>query len=275
MAVLVEGLCALTEVRAIATDYLTPSVSIHVGHVDDGTANLSTLPWKAWSRSSNGPKLLSSFAPHHSPHVYQLASLVSPLLASILDKIDLKATSAETQHRVLRLYDLIVEYKLDVYLDLLQIGAYHTPQARSRALGLLFDFWPDACGHLTSTRPLSSRLSGVDPLEHEFVPWRFGSKESHDRSGASVSCDACRNELTGFGLRCSLCPSSVHVTCYDPPSGSFLSEYPPDSDRGTHRIAVTRFSRLLPRQRDGKEAASPQEAGHLFRTVSLPVYRDH
>lgn len=226
---------------------------------------------------------MSSFAPHQPVDVYRLSSLVSPLLASVLQKMDMTTASVETRARVCRLYEMIMDIKLDAYLDLLQIVAYHSSRARHCAMTLLASYWPEATGHLIVTRPLplwrNNRKqhvnAAINPLEHEFVPWRFPASRKRapivgDGDSAFENCQACGSNLYGFGLRCTLCPCIVHFNCYDSPSGSFLSQYPPNSEGGTHRVAVTRFSRLLPR-RQGENLDVLNKAEHSFYPVRMRI----
>ena|SRR3984885_6595215 len=259
----------------------TPAISIRIGDADENTrAQLST----SWPTPDAAPRFLGSFAPHQPAEIYRLASLVSPLLASILDRIHVPTASVETRARVCRLYELIIDTKFDAYLDLLQIVAYHSSDARYSAMTLLANYWPEATGHLTVTRPLPLWRNGnrkrmevpISPLEHEFVPWRFPASRKRATFGdadpsASENCQACGNHLYGFGLRCTLCPCIVHLNCYDSPSGSFLSQYPPNTEGGTHRVAVTRFSRLLTRRRGEESPEVLNKAGHDFYPVRTDI----
>ncbi len=165
--------------------------------------------------------------------------------------------------------------KVDSYLDILQVIAYHSHEARYRAYTLLTSFWPESTGHVTasipfpvvkgpSTRDDSRRFKshGNDnPFEHQFISWRFSAPSQRSNSRTSsvtfhdvsthfpTQCQVCNEPIHGFGLQCLLCPCAIHFRCYDAPSGSFFSEYPSAQDPETHRVAVTRFSRILPSQR--------------------------
>jgi len=123
----------------------TPAISIRIGDADEN--NGAQLP-ASWPTPDSARRFLSSFAPHQPAEIYRLASLVSPLLASILDRIYVPTASVETRARVCRLYELIMDAKFDAYLDLLQIVAYHSSDARYSAMTLLANYWPEATGHL-------------------------------------------------------------------------------------------------------------------------------
>lgn len=278
----VMDFCSLTGTiypgRSLAA---TPSISIQIRDVDNEHLRPSSANPESWSASSPSLRLMSTFAPHHAVDIYRLSALVSPLLASMLDRISVETSSFETTHQACRIYELILNAKLDAYLDLLQVAAYHSAAARYGAFSLLAQHWPEAFGHLTVTTPLpvsSSRHAQhspppIDPYEHEFIPWRFpGSKKrstNHlDADTALEHCQACGNGLQGFGLRCTLCSCAVHFNCYDSPSGNFFSQYPPESSGGTHRVAVTRFSRILPRNRGETDSSELPTAGHTFHPVS-------
>ena len=206
----------------------------------------------------------------------------------MLDRIDVSTASIETRTRVYRLYELIMDTKPDAYLDLLQIVAYHSSNARYSAMTLLANYWPEATGHLAVTRPFPlwrpnnrERVNAsISPFEHEFVPWRFPANRKRSTAignadfSASDICQACGNNLYGFGLRCTLCPCIVHFSCYDSPSGSFLSQYPLNTEGGTHRVAVTRFSRLLPKRRGEESLEVSNPAGHHFCPVRAVILID-
>lgn len=201
-----------------------------------------------------------------------------------MDKIDPSKAIPEIRNRLQRLYQLIIDSKPDAYLDLLQVAAYHSSSARHSAISLLANYWPEALGHVTTTRRLSfwpdrqnqDANPKIDPYEHEFIPWRFPAQKRRMTTGVgdaevsvSDTCQACGNALHGFGLRCTLCCCTVHFNCYDSPYGSFLSQYPPAHEGGTHRVAITRFSRLLPRRRGEEDWDLQVKSGHVLRPVRL------
>jgi hypothetical protein len=261
----------------------TPAISIQIGDPDENASHVHSHFPNAWPTPNPAPRLISSFAPHQPVDIYRLSSLVSPLLASVLERIDMSTASVETRARVCRLYEMIMDIKLDAYLDLLQIVAYHSSHARHCAMTLLANYWPEAAGHPTVTRPFPLWRNHkrqyvnptISPFEHEFVPWRFPAARKRAPnvgdadSSAFENCHACGNNLHGFGLRCTLCTCIVHFNCYDSPSGSFLSQYPPNSEGGTHRVAVTRFSRLLPRRQGEENLEVLNKAGHSFYPVRI------
>ncbi|KAG6832130.1 hypothetical protein H0H87_002442 [Tephrocybe sp. NHM501043] len=126
------------------------TVAIHIEPVEDLTpqSGLEPLQWRSWSASPYGSqKLRSTYAPSQSLAVYLLSSLIAPLLATIVDFVDLEPKSdagTDVLHRFRRLLRLIVEAKPDAYNDVLQLVGYHTHQARRTALSILCAVWPDA-----------------------------------------------------------------------------------------------------------------------------------
>ncbi|KZT61428.1 hypothetical protein CALCODRAFT_9999 [Calocera cornea HHB12733] len=253
---------------------------------------------KLWSTSTTAEKnVVSTYAPDHPLRVYYLSSLLSPLLASLLENIDMGIQSSDDEaYWVRRLLDTIVDLKPDVYQDVLEIVAYNTPRARAAALSVLATFWPKALGHnivclpLPMWRPAQDPrrlLRGVQepsdhPYAHEFLPWRFPPPPRRMTGGSVTNltafaqqatqnlsitpCRACMKPVHDFGLLCPFCNSAVHFTCYDPPEGSTITEYTTSS--GVQKLAVTRFSHILPPRRVIPEEPA-SVAGHAFRWVNL------
>ncbi|KDQ07904.1 hypothetical protein BOTBODRAFT_180257 [Botryobasidium botryosum FD-172 SS1] len=252
--------------------------------------------WQPWSRLSATPaaKILSTTAPSQPAAIYHLSALIPPLLAAILDNVDLPTSQTATAQRLHRLFELIVTAKPDAYLDVLEVVAYHTNRARLGAVSLLVSFWPKAVGHLAVGKPLPTinfledlaRLEGVQqqypldhPYTHQFRPWRFTSRPSGNaqspRSPETLgppvtqnACHACFEAISGFGLMCAFCTCVVHFNCYDSPEGSFLTQYPLASDPNTQKVAITRFSNIISARRTIAPALIAK-SHHAFRPVNL------
>jgi hypothetical protein len=268
------------------TLYATPVVAIQIDRVPDEPLSLrpplspqSPSPWVRWSSPAASLNIVSSTAPFQSIEIYRLASAISPLLASVLDTMDISTMGEHLAYRAGRIFGLIVDTKADAYLDLLQVIAYHSSASRRGALSILSTFWPEAIGHVTASDPLPIAMynpnTSTDLFEHQFVPWRFpaSTKKSNSVSmgvtdhSYPVSCYSCGDYIYGFGLQCILCPCAVHFTCYDPPDGSFLSQYPLASDPGTHRVTVTRFSRIQSSPRGKGHTPPSYQSSHEFHMV--------
>lgn len=263
---------------------MTPIVAIQVDHAqDDYMSPTSPSQWNRWS-TSYLPPIISSTAPSQHLDLYRLASVISPLLSSLLNYIDISTAHIDTSHRAGRLFQLIVDMKTDAYLDLLQVVAYHSSAARYGAISILVTFWPEAVGHVTASQPLpitlykpQQSLDSGHPFEHQFVPWRFPAAIRRATNlfvgevdhSQHFSCHACGESIHGFGLWCILCPCTVHFNCYDSPDGSFLSQYPLASDPDTHRVAVTRFSRIQPFRRGTRRSFPAGLSHHHFHLVSV------
>ncbi|KAG6909693.1 hypothetical protein DXG01_015894 [Tephrocybe rancida] len=133
-------------------------VAIHIDAVQE-PHSLSDQ-WKAWSFSpDNAQKLRSTYAPSQSLAVYLMSSLVAPLLATILEFVDLQPkpdARTDVLHRFRRLLRLIIEAKPDAYSDILQIVGYHTHQARRTAVAVMCAVWPKAVGHIVISRPFAN-----------------------------------------------------------------------------------------------------------------------
>ncbi|OBZ75571.1 hypothetical protein A0H81_04216 [Grifola frondosa] len=179
----------------------TPMVSILVDEVkeDADTTFHTDSNWRRWlpAVSSGDTGLRSTNAPYQDVAVYQLSSLLPPLLAAIFENVDLNSTNLTTLHRFHRLLNRIVEHKPDAYLDILAVIAYHTPRARYSAISLFMSYWPKAVGHVTVSRtfptisyaeaiaratqgPTLTRRANDHPYAHQFVPWRFDTLETPD-----------------------------------------------------------------------------------------------
>ncbi|KAG6866937.1 hypothetical protein C0991_003853 [Blastosporella zonata] len=258
-------------------------VAIHIDPVQDLTPHFESeySQWKPWSISPDkAQKLRSTYAPSQSLTVYLLSSLIAPMLATILEFVDLEPkpdARTDVLHRFRRLLRLIVEIKPDAYSDVLQVVGYHTHQARRTALAILCAVWPKAVGHIAVSRPFvdlyapdQTGSSPYIPTEHQFIPWRFSSQLASPSSPRTFrhDCRSCSQPIYGFGLMCTLCTCIVHFDCYDHPEGSKLLQYPLASDSGVQRMAVYRFSPV--------QIGLPKSAklfihkhGHAFRPANL------
>ncbi|KAF7363481.1 hypothetical protein MSAN_01004000 [Mycena sanguinolenta] len=167
-------------------DEHTPGmISIRVDEVQDerNAAPAGPYGWVPWSSSTTSSlSLHSTNTPFQTQSVYYLSSLIPPLLAAVLESVDVVAGSesrVDVIHRFYRLVDVIVTAKPDAYLDVLEVAAYHTPAKRS-AMSLLATFWPKAIGHpvvgktlptilmRTNSSPGTSSLSAA----HFRLVWR-------------------------------------------------------------------------------------------------------
>ena len=267
-----------------------PMVSILVDEVQEESAVAhNELNWRRWTRAllPDDVAIRSTSAPLQDIAVYHLSSIIPPLLAAILESIDLPSSSSATLHRFHRLVNRIAESKPDTYLDALAVIAYHTPRARYAAISLLLSYWPHAIGHLTISKTfpsinyqeaiaretqgaLVSRRTQSHPYSHQFVPWRFPRASGPAIfSGVShTDCHTCATPIEGFGLLCPLCLCMVHFNCYDYPDGSFFTQYSVAADPSMQKIAVHRFCHVLP-QRHATGPEVVHKAQHAFRPVNL------
>ena len=270
-----------------------PIVSIQVDEVQESpNAECRDQPkWVPWSfhtssQASQAPGLRSTNASLQSLPIYYLASLTPPLLAAIFECVDLASrpdSRVEVLHRFYQLLNLIVSTKLDAYLDILEVVAYHTSKARLPAVSVLAAFWPRAVGHVIISKsfPTCSYFDTLNigtnmrwpkdpPYAHQFLPWRFVAQSGRlGFEGASQNdCRSCSNPIHGFGLLCPFCMCAVHFDCYDYPEGSHLTQYSLASDQKVQQVAMYRFSTVLPNRRDS-EPRVIQRHHHVFRTVNL------
>ncbi|KAJ6630829.1 hypothetical protein B0H10DRAFT_1938967 [Mycena sp. CBHHK59/15] len=117
----------------------TPAiVSIKVDQVQDEQSAEPGGPhdWVPWSspKSTQSLSLHSSNTPSQLQTVYFLAALIPPLLAAVLESVDIVSgneTRVDVAHQFYRLVDLIVTAKPDSYLDIMEVVAYHTRARRS------------------------------------------------------------------------------------------------------------------------------------------------
>lgn len=259
-----------------ADDALPPAVSIQVepyegAHTGPGGDILS------WTSSST---YASSFLPSQSASgqslaSYRLLSLVSPLLAVISDAIDFGKSSTFTVHRLRHLFDMIVDLRPDASLNVLEAVAYHTPKARSTALGLLYSYWPRAIGHCFITKPFESLGDSNTPPSHhahahQFVLWRFTEPSVPSPFDGNIlrECRSCLKQISGLGLFCPLCICAVHFDCYDYPDGNLVVQYPIELDPGTQKVAVRRFCHVQLQTSDQRSSVQ-RISGHTFRAVNM------
>ncbi|KAI0780831.1 hypothetical protein BD413DRAFT_500442 [Trametes elegans] len=272
-----------------------PMVSILVDEVQEDTVSHAdaSSTWRRWTRSltPDDVALRATTAPLQDLAVYYLSSLIPPVLAGILENIDLSTAKSSALHRFHRLLNRIVESKPDAYLDTLAVVAYHTPRARYAAISLLLSYWPHAIGHLTVSKTfpainyhdavarethgthgphVARRHHSHHPYAHQFVPWRFADTAMPGLfAGVSQNdCHSCAKPIEGFGLMCSMCLCIVHFDCYDYPEGSFFSQYSVAADASKQKVAVHRFCHVLP-QRHTITSEVIHKEQHAFRPVNL------
>ncbi|GBE81969.1 hypothetical protein SCP_0403450 [Sparassis crispa] len=264
----------------------SPVVAITVDAADDVVISPSESGWRRWQVSGD-VDCQSTNVPLQDIAVYQMSSVISPLLAAILENVDIVSESLPTVHRFHRLLTRIAEYKPDAYEDILSIIAYHSPRARYFAIGLLMSYWSRAVGHLAVSRSfpsitysasLAKALQGPNytrhlsdhPYAHQFIPWRFNSESMRNLFGGPShnECRSCSDAITGFGLLCPFCMCAVHFDCYDYPEGSFFTEYFPALEPDALKVAFFRFCHLHPSRRTLLPAPILREE-HTFRPVNL------
>ncbi|KAG8959863.1 hypothetical protein FRC00_001196, partial [Tulasnella sp. 408] len=278
----------------------TPIVAIQV---DEPSERRDSKGWIQWtpvpSPSNTASNIVSTNAPGQSLRIYQLSSLVSPLLAAVLESVDwLSAeTPIDVVHRVHRLLEFIADCKPDAYLDLLEIVAYHTEPVRHAALSVMLSFWPHAVGHAyvgrafpivsytTEVALRESRRSRIPVDEcayaHQFMAWGFSTSQpgsaslslspnpEHQAGFTSPDqCQGCGQVIEGFGLICTICLCAVHIQCYDYPDGQFFAMYPSPHDARMQKVALTRFSHVLPNRRSLTPPVTRRDK-HTFRLVNL------
>jgi hypothetical protein len=226
--------------------------------------------------------LSSTNAPSQPLAVYHLASLVPPLLAGALENLDLVNARPELLYRMVRFIDAIVSIKVDAYLDVLEVIAYHTPKARHAAVIILANFWPKSLGHVIVSKPFPAlnytasynenrQLGGVHNT-HQFVPWQFGSSSPTSRLIDCVmrqECPRCLKGVHDFGLLCPLCMTSVHFDCYDYPEGCQSFGYKiPSNSITTQGSANFRFCHILLTRTDSRSHAI-RRGSHDFKLVNM------
>ncbi|KAI9446343.1 hypothetical protein H4582DRAFT_1905062 [Lactarius indigo] len=216
----------------------------------------------------------SQGTPGQSLASYRLLSLLSPLLAAVSDAIDLSNVSAFTVRRLRRLFDTIVDLRLDASLNVLEVIAYHTHRARSTALGLLQSYWPRALGHCLVSKPFETLIDAgavpsYRPYAHQFVLWRFTEHSGPTLFDGNIwrECRSCLKQIVGLGLLCPFCICVVHFDCYDYPDGNLLTQYPMKLDPSTQRVAVHRFCHVQPPRSD-RHFNVLHTSNHTFRVVN-------
>jgi hypothetical protein len=228
--------------------------------------------------------LASSNSPTQSLSVYYLSSVVPNLLATALEHVDLMSTTEPgTALRLFAFFEKMMQAKADIYLDLLDVVAYHSEKARYGALLLLARYWPRALGHNFVSRPLNIQNEAIAPSSpdphshkpsghaHQFIGWHFpsGTPPSQTDCLTMQHCSVwkCRMPIKGFGLFCPFCFCAVHLDCYDYPDGYLESHYRSGTD-DTGKIVIYRFCDVaLPQSK--KDIGHIRLEQHHFRLTNL------
>ncbi|EIN07352.1 hypothetical protein PUNSTDRAFT_144852 [Punctularia strigosozonata HHB-11173 SS5] len=149
-------------------------VAITVQEADDDTENPflvhNTLSWAPWTPTGKeNPTLVSATSPLQSLSVYHISSVVSNVLATALEHLEFTSPDDHTTAQSFySLFETMMQAKVDIYLDLLSVVAYHSEKARFGSLSLLSRYWPKSLGH---TFPLDASHITIeyDVLRHSFV----------------------------------------------------------------------------------------------------------
>ncbi len=78
---------------------------------------------------------------------YYIDSMFTPLLYSIMQFISVKDSSLETLYQMHRTIGTMVQYKPDLYNDVIEIIAHGDAISRNQAVNILFYFWRNSTGH--------------------------------------------------------------------------------------------------------------------------------
>ena len=268
-------------------------MAITVDEVPDDSP-VSGEKWQKWTKAGTencGTK--PSNAPHQDIAVYQLTSLIQPVLGAIFEHVEILAPSTPTAQRFDRFFGHLLQRKQDVYLDLLGVAAYDTSRARFVAISLLATYWPKAVGHAVISKPITAshpssvtarpagrrpsvasisrfKFAQEHPYDHQFVPWQFRlpAIPTIFEAFAPNHCRVCSGSIEGFGLLCPFCMCAVHFDCYDYPQGSVLTEYSLQSDPEMRKVAIHRFSHVLS-NRQGEATHTIRKDLHEFRPVNI------
>ncbi|EGO21469.1 hypothetical protein SERLADRAFT_372111 [Serpula lacrymans var. lacrymans S7.9] len=119
--------------------------------------------------------------------------MAAPLLAAILESVDIASSSLSTIHRTCRLVNLLVTSKRDAHLDVLEVVAYHTAKTRRAALSLLHTFWPKALGHPVVSKPLPLFSYAQKLIEGGHVVSKCFSHNSCLDKATSPNLQRCRH----------------------------------------------------------------------------------
>ena len=262
-----------------------PVVAIQVDEALDESFGADSFGWKRWLPDDASAKaVFSTNVPGQALDIYYLASLIGPLVATILDNVDLSTQDSVLAYRLRSFFHLLSENKQDFPLTLLEIAAFHSSRARYAALSLLQSGWPGAIGHLSISKALPSTIYR-DPVVnlapralrgdgqahiHQFIPWHFypSPASSVFRGSAHSDCHSCTKQIDGFGLFCPFCMCAVHPNCYDAPYGTRLLQYPTVDEHRTQRIVIHRFSDVK-RQGPDKTLTAFRKRSHIFVLTNI------
>ncbi|TDL27495.1 hypothetical protein BD410DRAFT_782583 [Rickenella mellea] len=265
-----------------------PIVAIQVEQPHEDSNDIqATEGWLKWSTPQHTcASHTSTNAASQQIGLYYVSSIIPPMLAAILEHVDLLSSDLAMIHRAHRLIQIIVDSKADAHIDILEVLAYHSNNARYSAITILATFWPKSLGHVVIGKAIptfsyveSLHRSGLKTItkrsdrhyDHQFVPWYFPETLSSPEvlDGFSLGdCRSCSKRVNGFGLLCPFCMCTVHFDCYDVPDGSVLSHYQSIADPHTERVAIHRFSGVFPARR-GEESYDVQRHDHTLNLVNI------
>jgi hypothetical protein len=221
------------------------SIAINVLHSeDDEFAEKPTAPPLA-----NNVTSLND--PGRDSRTYFSAALIPPLLAAVMECLDLHRLPQGSANPVDILFLRLMELKADIYSDLLMIIAYQK-SARRSAISFLMFFWPRSTGHICEAEDLARQsvdaaVNAPAPQPHHvhiFRAWQFDTLPSHTLPFlpfTTNACHVCRSNIEGHGLLCTLCMCAVHVNCYDYPQGCYDSHTIGFSTKDNQKVVQYRF----------------------------------
>lgn len=258
---------------------------IQVEAVAEDLVQDQALPFQRWSVDASEDTGAPAWTtPRQSEANYQLAAIVSPLLACIFRIIMLHLFDLETLYRFHSLLSTIVQIKEDAYADIVDVVAFEPSSSRLAAIEALTTFWPRAFGHLSLSKPLAimNYNSRIKPMKagpqqgpeilHEFMIWNFPSTDpsTQSRSGIRsipIECSVCTKPVVGFGLFCPCCTMAVHNNkCYQHDRGVDPLRYK-TKDGTEDKIATYRFSRISSERLDQDHTIHRDR--HHFEAVNL------
>lgn len=110
---------------------------------------------------------------------------------------------------------------------------------------------------------LSPKTPGMSPMSPN-ITFHHTSTSTNKHHPSLTTCSACQKLVEGFGIRCSGCPSSLHLDCYSAREGSFFAEYYLPST-GVHRVFAPRFSIVQPSRR------SHLDSNRILQATKTPL----
>lgn len=244
--------------------------------------NQTSVP--PWSKDVSGIISTHDTSGRTAKTTLQIAAIIPRILVALTSTIDLRSSNLTAIYRVHRLLSLILNAKPDAPLDLMEIVALGPKAAARGATDILTTFFPEVMGHnVIARRPALStymdhrakwetgqeRVLAEDDTEgHCWMPWKADNRRP-------PTCYSCRQQCTGFCVRCTLCYDIKHVDCLRLYRDELMECNIMDTHTGQKRTSRMRFSKRMRRLDELVLGGGPTRGTVNSTTYKIGKHRLH